>query len=337
MKYSDSELLELKRLAEIYCRYNYDYCYLSAMYYKNRTEGTKTIIVGSSHAMNGIVESAFDERPINFSISSQDLYYDFQHIQKAVKEGAREIKNCIINLGYYMMYQDISLSKNIGKFMVPRIYFPLFGEPHHYSGPVEYDRYQTLSYDREKYPEAIVKKVCESYSLSEFMKNATYYGMLKTREQNSLLACAGGAWQELPQQEKESLAIQRTEDHNHIRTYIASRQENGELVQEMVCFLAQRNIRIVFVIFPFTSYYNKYIDAEYRQDIINVLEGLEQPVEFLDMNDLDLFDAQDFVDTDHLNERGAFKASCVLNEFLSLYEEDNKWIYGRDMRNWLKN
>lgn len=83
-------------------------------------------------------------------------------------------------------------------------------------------------------------------------------------------------------------------------------------------YLSERNIRTVFVVFPFTKWYNKYINPQYKEDIYQLLDNLELPVEFLDMNDLECFTDSDFLDTDHLNDIGAEKASKVLNDFLEL-------------------
>ena len=148
---------DLKKIALSYCRMNYDYCYLSAMHERNKSLGTDTIIVGSSHSINGIVEGEFSSTPINFSVSSQDLYFDFQHIKKSVCEGAKPIKTCIINLGYYMLYQDLSLSKNIGKYLIPAVYYPLFGDGHNYSGSVEYDAFANVEYDKTIFSQELAR------------------------------------------------------------------------------------------------------------------------------------------------------------------------------------
>ena len=104
---------------------NYDYCYLKAMHEKNRNVGCKTIIAGSSHAMNGIVEKEMPKSAINFSISSQDVYFDFLNVKRAIEEGRQRIENCVINIGYYMLYQDLSLSTTMG-YLMSSVYGPLF-------------------------------------------------------------------------------------------------------------------------------------------------------------------------------------------------------------------
>lgn len=94
---TDNYFNKLEQIAIQYVHNNYNYCYLKAMHEKNREIGTSTIVVGSSHAMNGVVEELFpNEDVINFSISSQDLYCDFLHIKKAIREGKKQIRRCKI-------------------------------------------------------------------------------------------------------------------------------------------------------------------------------------------------------------------------------------------------
>lgn len=313
---SDMELLELRKYATRYCLLNYDYCYLSAMHYKNRVEGTETIIVGSSHAMNGIVEEVFDERPINFSISSQDIYYSFQHIQKAVLEGARQIENCIIDLGYYVLYQDVSRSKKIGKALIPRVYAPLFGDVHYYGESVDYDMLQMLSYDEALYSKELVQEVCSEWAREDMLQDPTYYGKRRSRERNSRCYLEGNIWQKMPEAARDQIAMARAEEHNRLKKYELTKRENIDILKQITEFLVSHNARVVFVLFPFTDNYNRYIDSTFKAEIYTVLDELEQPVEFIDMNELQLLDNRHFVDADHLNYQGAMKVSEFLNVLL---------------------
>ena len=89
------------------------------------------------------------------------------------------------------------------------------------------------------------------------------------------------------------------------------------LVLKIADYLYQRDIMPVFVIFPFTEWYNRYIDTEYKKEIYDLLDSLPIPVEFWDLNDYKgIFDDDDFCDTDHLNDKGAEKASVLLDEIL---------------------
>ena len=320
MKYLSTEYFEeLQNIAVKYVMYNYDYCYLDAMHEKNRTIGARTIIAGSSHAMNGIVESGLEGEVINFSISSQDLYFDFQNIKKAVEEGGQKIETCVISIGYYMMYQDLSYSKMMS-YLIPTVYYPLLGKTHHYQISEEFDRMKDIEFDRNMFADKWIREFVDDWAKGVFMEEPTYYVRgLKTRENNNILGLKKVIWNTLSDDEKREVAIQRTDDHNRLKAHTHSRQENAILVREMVEYLIQHDIVPVFLIFPFTTYYNAYIDREYKTDIEMILEDLPYPIEYLDMNDYQgMFDDSDFLDSDHLNLQGALKATNFLDDFLKM-------------------
>lgn len=321
MKYFSAEFWrKIEETVLEYTLVNYDYCYLDAMHYKNKMrDDIETIIVGSSHAMNGIVEQEISEKDnvINFSISSQDLYFDFLNIKKAFAMGGRSIKKCIINIGYYMLYQDLSLSKNMVHLM-PQVYYPLFGDTHHYVMEREYDFWQYISHDKGMLSPMTMSMFCSEWAKGFFLEEPSYYGSLKTREQNNILGLKKIQWASVQEKSKEDYTIDRTNKHNQLRKHLNSFEENKQIIEEMVSYLWERNVTPIFVIMPFTKYYNTYIDERYKEEIWGVLEALELPVEFLDMNDYpELFDDSDFLDSDHLNLKGAVKASRVLRDFLA--------------------
>lgn len=289
---------------------NYDYCYLKAMHEKNRNVGCKTIIAGSSHAMNGIVEKEMPKSAINFSISSQDVYFDFLNVKRAIEEGRQRIENCVINIGYYMLYQDLSLSTTMG-YLMSSVYGPLFGDVHNCTEEVAQAPDSMCLGDWKQ-------QLYMDFARAYFEREGSYYGQLKMREQNNLMLANGVVWQKLSEEEKAAYARKRTADHNRLKKHRASREENGKIVLEMVEYLHGKGIKPFFVIFPFTRLYNKYIDADYRRDIFCLLDSLPLEVEFLDMNDFsDMFADEDFLDTDHLNLSGAVKATRLLGSFMT--------------------
>ena len=124
-------------------------------------------------------------------------------------------------------------------------------------------------------------------------------------------------------EEKDDYAINRTlNGHNKHIKHEFTRKENGEYLSEIVDILTQNDIKVYFFITPYTRNYLKYIDSRYKPDILNALNNLKDPVEFLDMNDYsDIFSDEDFIDSDHLNKQGAIKATALLNEYIALAEE----------------
>lgn len=317
MKYfSGAYFEELRRVALIYLMHNYDYCYLDSMHEKNRQKGADIIVAGSSHAMNGVSEKYFDTEVINFSVSSQDIYYDFLHIRKACEEGRRPIKTCVINIGYYMLFQDLSLSKN-SNYLVRTVYEPLFHDSHFMQIESPYHPLQeAVTAGRDFFSTELVETFSREWIRNVLIEQGSYYGELISREKNNVLSLKEIVWEQLSESEKDAYARKRAADHNRLYAHKESRAENARLIEEMTAYLSERDIRTVFVIFPFTEWYNKYINPKYGEDIYGALDGLRTPVEFLDMNEMDCFHDGDFLDTDHLNDTGAEKASKILNEFL---------------------
>jgi len=181
MKFLTEEYFEaLRNIVIQYVINNYDYCYLDAMHERNKKLGAKTIIVGSSHAMNGVVEKQLTDT-INFSVSSQDLYFDFLHIKKAVEEGKQKIEKCIINIGYYMIYQDLSQSTNLRE-LLTNIYAPLFGDTHHYVPDNIVDLWGMCQYDTNVYSKELIQSLCREWARGFFNEEPSYYGSLKTRK-----------------------------------------------------------------------------------------------------------------------------------------------------------
>lgn len=315
---TDNYFNKLEQIAIQYVHNNYNYCYLKAMHEKNREIGTSTIVVGSSHAMNGVVEELFpNEDVIYFSISSQDLYCDFLHIKKAIREGKKQIRRCIINMGYYMLFQDISLSRQMN-YLMPTVYGPLFDDMHHYVAESSIDFLEKIEYEHSVYSEDLIRKICQEWSNGAFIEQGSYYGKLLTREQNNILSIHGVMWPKKDNEEKNQYALKRAADHNKLRKHELSRLENDKIVRDMVEFLEKHEIRPIFVIFPFTQWYRKYIDSFYKKDIFELLNSLPQQVELLDMNEIDGFNDEDFLDTDHLSLRGAEKATRLLVEFIKI-------------------
>ena len=50
---------------------------------------------------------------------------------------------------------------------------------------------------------------------------------------------------------------------------------------------------------------------------MELLGVANERIEFVDFDDAEGFDDRDFIDTDHLNESGAMKVSCILAEMFS--------------------
>ncbi len=327
MHYRDVEYFEgIRRICYEYLYQNYDYCYLSAMHDKNRLYGADTIIIGNSHAMNGILErELFNAGDVlSFCISSQDLFYNFLHLKKAVEDGARPIKRCLVNLGYYTLHWDLSKSETI-QGMISTTYMNLFDENsvHHFKSAQRADLFAEIDFDRNMYPESIAKPFAANWAEGVMLEQSSFYGDMMRREDNNMLGVQKVNWGALTLEQKVGYVNNRViNGHNRHIKYKETRAENGAILKEMVAFMAEHGIKPYFFITPYTKLYMDMIEPKYRPDIFEALDALDVPVEFLDMNFYaDIFSDADFIDSDHLNMQGAHKATAVLNGYIQMAEE----------------
>ena len=128
--------MSVDKIFENFLLRNYDYLYLRAMLDKcaSAPEGS-TLIVGSSHALNGIQESAW-HYAVNCSMDSQDIYYDYACARRAVlSAGKGRFEKCFIVMGYYIAYQDLSRSTVSRETVISNIYYPIFRDARHWASP----------------------------------------------------------------------------------------------------------------------------------------------------------------------------------------------------------
>jgi len=326
MNYSDGQFFaNIQKICMEYLQKNYDYCYLSSMLKKNRVIGADTVVVGLSYAMNGIIEKELYNAGdvISYSVSSQDLFYDFETIKKVVNEGARPIKRCLINVAYYALYHDLSQCKT-DRWKIPLIYMNLLGDSyaHNYLEAKRIDPMDVVDMDRHIYPINIINKLCDYWTDRVMQEQGSYYGNLLVREVNNGLARENIIWAELDERLREEYVTARVDKaHNKHIQYKETRKENEIILNEMVDYLNEKGIKIYFFITPFTKEYLRHINRDYLSDLYDAINNTKYPVEFLDMNSyIDLFEDSDFIDPDHLSLSGAHKATALLNKFISIAE-----------------
>ena len=286
-----------------YLNSHYDYCYLDSMHYINENYDTQAIITGLSYGLVG-VDAQKMRYTINFCMHSQDLYYDYLHARRAVLTGRGKIRKCYISLGYYSLFYDMSLS--INKVRCSQIYGPLFEYYHH-----------AEKIDREKSTEIESKKVehYRRFAHEFFAGEPSYYGVAVTREAISeFYSIYEKEWWEVPGQDRDKMAAETAIKHNRHIKRKETFKENVGIMENYIRFLVQNDIMPIVIVTPFSMEYKSYILKEYKEILLHVLEMLPYRIEFMDMNDLDVFEPEDFLDMTHLNQKGAEKAADMLNK-----------------------
>lgn len=283
----------------------YEYCYLESMHYINAFEETNTIITGLSYGLNGLESDLMiSGNTLNFCMHSQDLYYDFLHVKRAVMNSKGKIKTCIITLGYYSFFYDLSRSSNSSKILTT--YIPLFNDEHHMEVADNLRKSNQCNNECIKFYHSFFKR-----------EKRSFYNRAISRERTSQIAWEKGGWLNISASERDWEAYQLAEKHNrhilHGDTYI----ENVSIFNDMIFFLIEHRIRPIVTILPVSKEYLKYIKPAYKELMLSNLETLPYSVEYVDMNDTDIFTEEDILDSDHLNYKGAIKASVLMDEVIN--------------------
>ncbi len=297
---------ELVELSLKYLKKNYDYTWLKTMLLKGHKVVKKTgstLITGSSHALYG-----FDERmwcnAVNVSMHSQDIYYDYLCARKVIENSNHQITKCFIVLGYYIAYQDLSLSKVMREKMIGKVYYPIFNDAHNWKEPFSIDRWKEIGNYTDQ-----IKNTCEDMAIIG-MYDSTYFNDIRKR--GCVFDFGQKRWAELESEERDFYGKERAEMHNKVMKHSKSLGENIRIMREYINYLYKENIRPIVVVTPFTKEYNCYVNLEMKSALINMLNECSKKIDFVDFNESDLFDVTDFMDTDHLSENGATKVSKIL-------------------------
>lgn len=108
------------------------------------------------------------------------------------------------------------------------------------------------------------------------------------------------------------MAFQLTQKHNKHIKHMETYKENLKILNNMLALLNERDIRTIVAVMPFSKEYLKYINLLYKESIMQVLEASPYAIDFIDMNEEAIFNETDMLDSDHLNLKGAKKASLLI-------------------------
>ena len=300
----------LSRLASQFFSRNYDYLWLKTMLEQagNTNTSGSTLITGSSHALNGIKENCWSNA-FNCSMHSQDIYYDFQCARRVLEKAEKgRFTRCFIVMGYYIAYQDLSRSKVSRETMIANIYYPIFQAAHNWESPTHRDLWAGLG----DIPES-VKAVCEQAASQKLLEYRTYYSEIRSR--GTLFDLKGRTWAQVPQSERLAMGWARAADHNKIFQHKESLEENKQILREFVRFLYDHAVQPIVVVTPFSEEYNRFLLPEMKSGVLELLDTVPEDIHYVDFHETSgLFGPADFMDTDHLSEKGAEKVSSILVE-----------------------
>lgn len=294
---------------------NYDYNFLKAELRRCLTEKFETLIVGNSYSLCGIENELLNTKSFNLSMHSQDLYYSYKLAKECI-ENNKNIKKCIIGVGHYTLYNDLSKCK--GEYqtnIMKNVYVPLLKDKHNSCNA---DTSINLHLNNLLY-DSLIEKIfdldeLESFICCEIHKlNPKYFATPEIRKKMSYLR--GRRLSELSYNEKVSLCEQRISTHNNFIKYNETYREYTDILKEFLELLKNNNIEPILIYFPLTKIYLEKINQQMRETFYETINSLnyEYNFSFIDFNKSNLFNENDFADLDHLNEYGCMKVCNYLN------------------------
>ncbi len=295
---------------------DYDYYYLESLHNRCSEEPSRieTLVIGLSYGVDGI-DSDVLPNCYNFAMHSQDIYYDKLHVEKLINQDGCKISTCVICWGYYSLFYDLSLSTASG-IKIPKIYNPLFHDLHNLKENKKYSEYLSIIQEEMNLKNNDEIKGVMREMFDKF--GSKYYGAHKERLWTVPFKTDATCYAELTGEEKDRYATIRATKQNKFFKYSNSFMENAKLFVELANFLQANGVRICVCIMPFTKRYMNIISPLYKQGMVDFLDRLETPIDFIDMNEQDDWGDEYFYNSDHLTAEGATRATTILSQMLEL-------------------
>lgn len=264
---------------------------------------SQILIFGNSHAFYGINPDLFTEKAYNFSNISQSLYFDELLLEKYM-ENCSNLKYVILTIDYFTLSQVDDSSEDVW-----RKYY--------------YEQYMDLNvpiisqFDTKSYSLTLTRNLDMNVDI---IKNYT--------KQKTLIEGNSKGW---------AKKIGVNPEFNNLETAIdvVAKNEDGlsdfavniKRLERIIKRCSERNIHVVMVTMPVTSYYASLVNKKKLEKIYYDCEQLSSENKnsfYLNLFQDKRFDNRDFYDTDHLNEDGAKKCSKILNEAIIENIKKNK-------------
>ncbi len=285
---------------------NYDYIYLKSRFLRDAS----IVTVGSSYAAKGIDVHLFNENTINFCCSSQDLFYDYKLVDAYLMDH-KKIRGVIIIAGYYDIFRDISLEEKEGVDLIRKIYWPITKSVRNSTIKVDdYDFYKDL----EEFQ--LSDHQCNdlmNVAINMMTKRANHFNDYNVRV-SGVFNYQGIPWWKAPEDVRHQLGRERANLHNRFLQYKKTLDVNIRLLESFFTVLNESNLKILVCIPPFSKFYYDNLDREMIRISGEKWKNMcnEFGAIYLDYNESEDFEEGDFLDMDHLNNRGALKFSQSL-------------------------
>ena len=272
--------------------------------YKNKrdqliasADSIEILIMGSSHAMDGVDPNQFSLYAFNLAFGSQSIYFDRKLIEK-YRPVLPRLKYVLLNIDYNSLSYDHEEKRD-------------FFYKYHFD----------LTYKNRKFFK-------ENLLQSFFVYNHGNIIQLIFSKKSKSAGLVKGWFNNAGTNNEMVMSEERSKLRANSFNYTVNTWKGGDSViielEELIRFLLSENITPILITYPNFSSIRYFLDESVINRNRNVAESLSQKyqIPYLDYFDDDSFTVSDFFNSDHLNAAGAAKLSKMINTVIMNMEND---------------
>jgi hypothetical protein len=268
-------------------------------YYKQKINGLKNtandiqvLILGNSHAGNDCNPKYFSTPAFNMAFAWQNFYYDEKILEKEL-DNLPNLKYVILDVSYQSFYNSTASVRS---------YF--------YKYYYDIDPFQKVSYWKENLSHFLFLYEPVTAFQVMFTKNKKMSNGFETEDTTIRAYLNDNAGK---------MKVELWKDWcDHSGTAF---EANKAILMNIIGMLQRKGIMPVLVSPILSSYCIKYLDkdiSEKNLQLINQLVG-QYHVPYFDLQSIDGFPDDDFLDMDHLNLNGSIKFTKILDSLIIHY------------------
>jgi hypothetical protein len=256
-----------------------------------------TLILGASESYYGIAPQALSGTAYNLANTSQSLYCDDQLVQRVLPQLPR-LRRAILPVSYFTLW------------------FQLYDHPESWR---QYQFRQGWGIPPQRLRDRLDLRMWSRVAL---FSPRTALEQLRAGFRGTLAPQVDDrGWYRVPEQERYELTptgAREVLSRHHSYMHPAYLAANEAALEHLVATLRGRGVDVVLLTMPVWSTYRAEMQPWYQERTRAVLERLARQygATVLSFADEPRLTAEDFMDADHLNQRGALRFSALLDEAL---------------------
>lgn len=259
-------------------------------------EEIRGFITGMSYSQYGYCCSSLKIDTHNFSLNSQDLFFDFC-IAEFLLESKKitSFEYAFIGLAYFSFHFDLLLSRE--RNLVSR-YYPLESSIRNLST----DKYHLYTN---------VMKSCFNTEFEPSKHHFLYSELFIPGFIEFINKLENNIPQESLKDRRKKLAVTHSS-----KNYPVTVGENEYFFDKYINLLKKHSIKPIVIIHPQELNYRQHFSKRMIDEFYNIISKFSDEIRIIDLFDSDQFNENDFFDLHHLNSNGAQKVSRIINQYI---------------------